>query len=179
MSDYRDKLKKLLPAGYAALLGASQRLMDSPRMDRAKKQALIITKRSDKTEFRALARVTLNPIATAASPIVRFDPLGGDIMKTTDPFYSSTRWKALRLQVLRRDNYTCCDCGIKALGRNRNGISPHVDHRQPRSERLDLQWQLSNLVVRCQACHNRKTIADKQNKPTIGPDGYPVSWDNG
>lgn len=105
--------------------------------------------------------------------------LGGDKMKRTDPFYSSTRWKALRLQVLRRDNYTCCDCGCKALGRNRNGVSPHVDHDQPRSKRPDLEWDAGNLVVRCHSCHNTKTKSEQSNKPLIGTDGYPVDWGDG
>jgi hypothetical protein len=47
-------------------------------MDRAKKKQLNITKQSDETKSQALARVTLDPIATAATTIVHFDPLFSD-----------------------------------------------------------------------------------------------------
>lgn len=47
-------------------------------MGRAKTTNLNITRRPDETDSQALARVTLDPIATAAATIVHFDPLSGD-----------------------------------------------------------------------------------------------------
>jgi len=47
-------------------------------MSRAKTHKLNITRRPNETDSQALARVTLDPIATAAATIVQFDPICGD-----------------------------------------------------------------------------------------------------
>lgn len=59
------------------------------------------------------------------------------------------RWKALRLEALRRDGFACRTCG--ASGRL------EVDHVQPVRNRPDLAWTLANLQSLCGACHARKT----------------------
>jgi len=59
------------------------------------------------------------------------------------------RWKALRLQVLRRDGFACRQCG--ARGRL------VVDHVKPVRDRPDLAWVLDNLQALCPGCHSRKT----------------------
>lgn len=61
---------------------------------------------------------------------------------------SSRRWKALRLQALRRDRWRCVQCGEP--GRE-------VDHIEPVRERPDLAWELSNLQTLDGRCHARKT----------------------
>ena len=93
------------------------------------------------------------------------------------PYYKSQHWTKLRQTVLRRDKWTCCDCGAKALGKKRNGISPVVDHVTPRPNSpmptmLDVP---ANLITRCHPCHSKKTKwVDQSTKPEIGLDGLPV-----
>lgn len=59
------------------------------------------------------------------------------------------RWKALRLEVLRRDGFQCRQCG--ARGRL------EVDHIAPVRDRPDLAYALDNLQSLCPSCHARKT----------------------
>ena len=99
-----------------------------------------------------------------------------------NPFYKTHFWEKLRLAALRRDNWVCQRCGVKALGKKRNGISPHVDHIKERGgatgpTALDT---LENLQVLCSKCHNVRTAIDREAKakPLIGYDGLPVDgWD--
>lgn len=61
----------------------------------------------------------------------------------------SPRWKALRLQALRRDGWKCVQCG--ARGRL------EVDHRVPVRSAPDRAFDLTNLQCLCPGCHSRKT----------------------
>jgi len=58
------------------------------------------------------------------------------------------RWKALRLQALRRDGWRCVQCGKPAR---------EVDHVLPVRTHPELAYELSNLQVLCAADHARKT----------------------
>lgn len=62
------------------------------------------------------------------------------------------RWKALRLQALRRDGFRCVACG--ARGRL------EVDHIQPVRTHPELSYVLDNLQSLCGGCHARKTIEE-------------------
>ena len=97
--------------------------------------------------------------------------------KKTDPFYHSKEWEAIRLEVLRRDNYTCQKCQVKCLGKRLNKPAPHVDHIIPRKEDKTKALDPDNLRVLCPSCHSKITIAGthSRNKPEIGEDGYPVT----
>lgn len=96
-----------------------------------------------------------------------------------DPFYTSTDWRKLRLAVLRRDRYTCRDCGQKCLGKKKNMPAPHVDHVINRKKRPDLALNAANLRTLCPACHNVKTkrydVVSK--KIPVGADGFPIGAD--
>jgi len=59
------------------------------------------------------------------------------------------RWKALRLEALRRDGWACVKCDAK--GRL------EVDHIQPVREAPERAYDLTNLQCLCPACHARKT----------------------
>lgn len=62
--------------------------------------------------------------------------------KPTDPFYSSVRWKEMRVRVRRRDRGICALCG--------EPNSWTVDHRIPRKEGgPDEEWNLRLLCTRC------------------------------
>ena len=59
------------------------------------------------------------------------------------------RWKALRLQALRRDGFKCVKCN----GRRRL----EVDHVQPVRTHPALAFVLDNLQTLDAPCHSRKT----------------------
>lgn len=61
----------------------------------------------------------------------------------------SQRWKAVRLEVLRRDGWKCVKCG--ANGRL------EVDHIKPVRTNPELGFEKSNLQTLCGPCHSRKT----------------------
>jgi len=61
----------------------------------------------------------------------------------------SRRWRALRLQALRRDGWRCVKCG----GRRRL----EVDHVKPVRTHPELAFVLDNLQTLDAPCHSRKT----------------------
>jgi hypothetical protein len=61
------------------------------------------------------------------------------------PYRSTAHWKKIRLQVLRRDAYTCAYC---------NGVADQVDHVYPKSK--GGQDELDNLVAACKRCNYAK-----------------------
>ena len=64
----------------------------------------------------------------------------------------SKRWRALRIQALRRDGFACIQCG--ARGRL------EVDHIRPVRDAPDQAYDLNNLQTLCRVCHSRKTRID-------------------
>ena len=96
-------------------------------------------------------------------------------------YYTTPHWRVLRLKAIRRDNWTCQKCGAVVIGKKRGGLSPVVDHIQPRprGDAVSPQDVLNNLTTLCQPCHNKKTKwVDYNDKPQVGPDGLPAdgSW---
>lgn len=76
----------------------------------------------------------------------RFDRLADKVLK-------SKRWRALRLQALRRDGFRCVQCG--AHGRL------EVDHiKRIKPPDFVGAYDLENLQTLCVSCHSRKTISD-------------------
>jgi 5-methylcytosine-specific restriction enzyme A len=67
----------------------------------------------------------------------------------SDAVTRTRRWKALRLQALRRDGWRCVKCG----GRRRL----EVDHIRPVRSHPELSFELSNLQTLDARCHSRKT----------------------
>lgn len=95
-------------------------------------------------------------------------------------YYRTAHWTNLRRQVLRRDRYTCQLCGTLALGKRRNGVSPHVDHIKQRPVNAQGPTGLdvaANCRTLCAACHNKETALDRGDKPVIGPNGFVVGSD--
>lgn len=60
------------------------------------------------------------------------------------------RWKAIRLQALRRDGWKCVKCGA-------SGCRLECDHIKPVREAPELSYDLNNVQVLCVPCHSRKT----------------------
>lgn len=75
------------------------------------------------------------------------------------------RWRALRLQALRRDGWQCVQCG--ARGRL------EVDHILPVRTHPHLAYELGNLQALCARCHTRKTRIECGHPP---PDPKRAAW---
>lgn len=61
----------------------------------------------------------------------------------------TARWRALRVQVLRRDRHRCGECG--ARGRL------EIHHVQPVKTHPELAFDMGNLKALCSQCHARQT----------------------
>ena len=59
------------------------------------------------------------------------------------------RWKAMRMQALERDDWSCVQCGERRR--------LEVDHVQPVKTHPELSFVLGNLQCLCGKCHSRKT----------------------
>jgi 5-methylcytosine-specific restriction endonuclease McrA len=59
----------------------------------------------------------------------------------------SKRWRAFRLTILSRDNYTCAYCGRDATT---------VDHVMPIIDHPDQAFNPENCVSACQPCNSAK-----------------------
>jgi 5-methylcytosine-specific restriction endonuclease McrA len=71
--------------------------------------------------------------------------------------YLTPAWRALRLAILQRDRYSCCDCRRLVYG-----LAAQVDHITPRAE--GGSDDPANLVTRCNACHARKTLEERRRR---------------
>ena len=67
------------------------------------------------------------------------------------------RWKALRLEVLRRDDWQCVRCPERRR--------LEVDHILPVKTHPELAFDMSNLQTLCGPCHARKTRIEVGHKP--------------
>lgn len=70
----------------------------------------------------------------------------GDFMR----FYKSREWMALRLEILKRDNYECKQC----KGRGKYKRAELVHHKAEITKRPDLALSKNNLISVCNNCHN-------------------------
>lgn len=94
---------------------------------------------------------TFKPI----NPLKRF-------LDTKASYLKSSTWKTKRLQVLKRDNYTCQSCEA-------TGVILHVHHM--RDYKLIPNEPISSLVTLCASCHTQQhqfygypqTLADYYN----------------
>jgi 5-methylcytosine-specific restriction protein A len=67
------------------------------------------------------------------------------------------RWKALRLEVLRRDEWKCLRCNERRR--------LEVDHILPVKTHPELSFGMSNLQTLCCRCHARKSRLEVGHKP--------------
>lgn len=63
-------------------------------------------------------------------------------------FYTSDRWRALRLVALRRDHYRCVICGTSVAAKG----AARVDHILPVRTHPHLALDLANLRSLCTVC---------------------------
>jgi len=78
-------------------------------------------------------------------------------ISSSDVFYNSREWRAVRFQALKQSDGCCELCGES---KRSHGIVLHVDHIKPRSKRPDLALALSNLQILCAACNLGKSNTD-------------------
>lgn len=77
----------------------------------------------------------------------------------TRRLYTSRRWRALRMVVIRDAHGICAVCQQPA------GASGHVDHIVPHDGRVDAFFDRSNLQLLCCVCHSKKT---RKERPPMG-----------
>ena len=82
------------------------------------------------------------------------------------PYRSTAHWKKLRLQVLRRDAYTCAYCG---------DIATQVDHVWPKSR--GGEDTLENCVAACEPCNSAKRARTDVNPREFSVFSKPISTD--
>lgn len=70
----------------------------------------------------------------------------------SDPHYWSPRHKRWREFVLRRSKYLCQECA--RFGKRTPATTAH--HIKPRQEYPDLQYDVSNGMALCEACHAKQ-----------------------
>lgn len=85
--------------------------------------------------------------------------------RNSDVVTRSSRWKALRLIALRRDEFKCVKCGVR--GRL------EVDHIKPVRDAPELAFALDNLQALCAPCHTRKTRIECGHAP---PSPERLAW---
>ena len=81
-------------------------------------------------------------------------------------WYSTARWRRLRLEVLDRDDYTCqCGCGVAE-----GDLSKLVaDHVRPHRGDAALFWNKANLrTLRASPCHNKIKQAEEARARALG-----------
>ncbi len=69
-----------------------------------------------------------------------------------EQFYKSSRWKAKRKYILKRDDYECQLC--KRYGRHREATEVH--HIKHLDEYPELALVNENLISLCHSCHNKQ-----------------------
>ena len=80
---------------------------------------------------------------------------------STDPRYRTTRWRQLRLTILRRDGRRCSVPGC-TVDMTQSRVT-HVDHIREVNDGGDF-WSPNNLHVLCRTHHMAKTLTNKAER---------------
>lgn len=75
---------------------------------------------------------------------------------SSEEFYRSPEWRAVRYQALKLHGARCQCCGASPA----QGKVMHVDHIKPRSKYPHLELVLNNLQVLCEDCNMGKSNVD-------------------
>lgn len=81
----------------------------------------------------------------------------GGITPANQKIRMSPEYKAWRLAVYRRDNWTCVFCGVKSTGAKvaRGEVAIHADHIKPFAEYPELRFDVANGRTLCAVCHRQ------------------------
>lgn len=77
-------------------------------------------------------------------------------------WYSTKRWRELRLKVLERDGYVCQRTGIICAGKSPGPDSPVVNHKVPHRGDPGLFWDEANLETVTKQVHDTIIQAEEQ-----------------
>jgi 5-methylcytosine-specific restriction endonuclease McrA len=84
----------------------------------------------------------------------------GGVTAERQSFYTSQEWKSACSAVWKRDNATCCRCGM--YKEESPDMPFHIHHIVSFADK-DLRAEPSNLVLLCEACHrfvhSRRNVA--------------------
>lgn len=122
----------------------------------------------------------LNP-GTRARPAILAAPVrtlgAAPAAKVTLDFYGSAAWKALVCKIVKERSRRCQDinCRTPHRGQGQRIYADHVIELRDGGAPLDAR----NLLLRCAACHGRKSAAEREARATRearagGPVGHPV-----
>ena len=76
--------------------------------------------------------------------------------------YNNAEWRALRREILKRDNYQCRQCGMTA---EESGYPLEIHHVIPPKGNKELFYNINNCVTLCKFCHSRITQMEvRENK---------------
>lgn len=78
--------------------------------------------------------------------------------------YNTRAWKALRLEVLKRDSYTCQKTGVICLGLHPAPNSPVADHIVPHHGDPELFWNINNLQTVSKAYHDSQKQREERKQ---------------
>lgn len=95
--------------------------------------------------------------ARKAAAIPKPAKLAAKPAKRSGGFYETELWRELRYRVMRRDKAQCAACGATPA----DGVIMHVDHIKPRSKFPELELDLDNLQILCEACNLGKSNTDE------------------
>ena len=95
-------------------------------------------------------------------------------------FYSSSEWRAKRLEILEREHFECRFCKEDGRVTTLDHSILEVDHIEELKDRPDLALDSDNLRVLCKDCHNKRhkrfnyRPKKKANRLT---EKFPERWD--
>lgn len=72
--------------------------------------------------------------------------------KWAKKFYKSKPWQYARQQALKRDCYTCADCGGRA-----EEVHHIVELTESNINDISISLNVKNLISLCHNCHTRRT----------------------
>jgi hypothetical protein len=83
--------------------------------------------------------------------------------KMVDPFYTSPEWRALMDQIIKERGRRCEDPEHDPA-KQRTGIRIFGDHIKERRDAPHLALVKTNILLRCGACHTRKTADERRRR---------------
>ncbi len=95
----------------------------------------------------------------------------------SSPLYHNSRWKATRERILKRDLYTCQQCGCGLTTGRRHPRAAVVHHLIPHHGDAELFWCPDDgLDASCKQCHDGPKQSEEARgySDRIGEDGWPV-----
>jgi 5-methylcytosine-specific restriction endonuclease McrA len=72
--------------------------------------------------------------------------------------HHDARWRAVRMQAVRRDDFRCTECGARG--------QLEVHHEIPVRQAPDKAYSLGNCKTLCRSCHLEKTLQERGQLPS-------------